>query len=149
ELRKAKQAAHSAFDRLWRAKMHREGLRKKDARGAGYRWLAEQLGIDPKLCHIGWMDVATCRRVVEICRPYLRSATGLREGRDERQRKIGEWAEACFGTSRDRQERARRLFEEAAEAMQSVGVPEEMAHKIVAYVYSKPAGDPRQEAGGV
>ncbi|WP_247790043.1 MULTISPECIES: zinc-finger-containing protein [unclassified Bradyrhizobium] len=39
------------------------------ARGSGYRWLSEQLGINRKRCQIGMFDVETCRRVVEICSP--------------------------------------------------------------------------------
>lgn len=70
ELRQAKIAAHAAFDRLWKAKLRREGGRKKLARGAGYKWLAAQLGIEREECHIGMMDVALCRRVVEVCRPF-------------------------------------------------------------------------------
>lgn len=72
ELRQAKQAAHAAFDPLWRAKIHRERCKPGKARAAGYRWLAEQLGIDPSVCHIGMMNVEGCRRVVEVCRPYYR-----------------------------------------------------------------------------
>lgn len=68
ELRRAKSAAHAAFDRLWKAKMRRDGCSKRKARGAGYAWLAKQLEIDPARCHIGMMDVETCRRVAEICR---------------------------------------------------------------------------------
>lgn len=67
ELRLAKQAAHAAFDPLWKAKMRRDQCSKTKARGAGYKWLAGELGIDPSLCHIGMMDPATCHRVVEIC----------------------------------------------------------------------------------
>lgn len=58
ELRKAKIAAHTAFDRLWKS--------GKMSRGHAYRWLAERLGISSKVCHIGMFDVAMCRRVVEI-----------------------------------------------------------------------------------
>lgn len=58
ELRLAKMAAHSAFDRIWRGKM---------SRGAAYRWLAEQLGIEARDCHIGMFDVEQCRRVVAAC----------------------------------------------------------------------------------
>jgi hypothetical protein len=72
ELRKAKMAAHAAFDRLWKAKIAL-GSQKKRARGAGYQWLADQLGIPADQCHIGMFDAETCRRVVEICKPYLRS----------------------------------------------------------------------------
>lgn len=67
ELRQAKQAAHAAFDPLWKRKMERDGVSKTKARGAGYRWLAEQLGIEARRCHIGKMSVEECRRVVEIC----------------------------------------------------------------------------------
>jgi hypothetical protein len=67
-LRKAKMAAHSAFDPLWKAKMRRDECSKKQARGAGYQWLAERLGVEPDACHIGMFDEATCWRVVEACR---------------------------------------------------------------------------------
>lgn len=69
-LRRAKSTAHSAFDRLWKAKMKRDGVAKGKARGLGYKWLAEQMDMTPADCHIGHMDEAQCMRVVEICRPY-------------------------------------------------------------------------------
>lgn len=58
QLRRAKSAAHDAFDWIWRT-----GRMK---RRAAYAWLAQQLGIDPDDCHIGEFDIATCRRVVDI-----------------------------------------------------------------------------------
>lgn len=69
ELRRAKTNAHAAFDRLWRAKMMREGCTERQARAGTYAWLAEQMRIPPRDCHIGHMDIATCVRVVEICEP--------------------------------------------------------------------------------
>lgn len=75
ELRKAKIAAHDAFDSLWRRKHVKEGGSKGRARGAGYRWLAEQLGIEPASCHIGMFDVELCKRVVEVCAPYKKTKT--------------------------------------------------------------------------
>lgn len=66
--RDARMAAHAAFDPLWQAKQRRDGCSKKQARGAGYKWLGAQLGLDPKDCHIGMMDGPTARRVVEACR---------------------------------------------------------------------------------
>lgn len=60
ELRAAKQAAHAAFDPLWES----GEVKRKDA----YGWLAEQLGIENGKCHIGYMDVETCRRVVQVCK---------------------------------------------------------------------------------
>lgn len=56
ELRKAKGAAHRAFDPLWRL-----GDMK---RPQAYKWLAKELGIDGSDCHIGMFDVETCENVV-------------------------------------------------------------------------------------
>lgn len=68
ETRRAREAAHAAFDPLWKKRQRLSGLAPHHARGKGYKWLAEQLGIDRKDCHIGMMDAATARRVVEICK---------------------------------------------------------------------------------
>lgn len=59
ELRDAKMEAHAFLDKLWKSGDHK--------RGHVYGWLANQLGIDKKDCHIGMFDVAMCRRVVEVC----------------------------------------------------------------------------------
>lgn len=72
ELREWKMKAHAAFDPLWQAKIRRDGCSKSHARKAGYRWLSEQLGIPPKLTHIGYMSVEECRRVVEACEAVRR-----------------------------------------------------------------------------
>lgn len=58
ELRKAKQAAHAAFDPLWK-----HGAMK---RGSAYGWLSKSLGIPKHQAHIGMFDVDQCRRVVEL-----------------------------------------------------------------------------------
>lgn len=68
ETRRAREAAHAAFDPLWQKRMRLSGLSKTKARGRGYKWLAAQLGIDAKACHIGMLDAETARRVVEVCR---------------------------------------------------------------------------------
>ena len=67
ELRRARQEAHAAFDPLWKRKMERDGVSKTKARGAGYRWLAEQLGMERRRCHIAKMNADECWRVVEVC----------------------------------------------------------------------------------
>ncbi len=59
ELRAAKQAAHAAFDPLWK--------KGQQHRSTAYAWLAERLGKQDGTCHIGMMDVADCKRVVEVC----------------------------------------------------------------------------------
>lgn len=56
----ARQAAHAAFDILWRE-------RGWD-RGIAYAWLADQLGIPEARAHMRDMDAATANRVVTIMR---------------------------------------------------------------------------------
>jgi len=63
ELRKAKIAAHDAFDPLWI-----DGVPKGPARRKAYQWLSEQLHIDVHKCHIGMFDVELCERTVVVCR---------------------------------------------------------------------------------
>lgn len=58
-LRAAKVRAHAAFDPMWQG-----GVRR---RGDAYGWLADQLGIEKKDCHIGMFDVAMCNKVVLVC----------------------------------------------------------------------------------
>ena len=64
--RAARSAAHASFDPLWREK-------KNQSRRDTYKWLAKALNINPDDCHIGMMDVATARRVVEVCRERKRA----------------------------------------------------------------------------
>lgn len=63
ELRQAKQEVHVAFDELWK----RTTPAGTFDRNGAYEWLAAQLGIKRKDCHIGMMDLETCQRVVEVC----------------------------------------------------------------------------------
>ena len=56
ELRKAKSAAHAAFDPLWKSR----AIHRREA----YSWLASELGISIANCHIGMFDVDQCRAVV-------------------------------------------------------------------------------------
>ena len=74
ELRLAKQAAHAAFDPLWQRKIRKEKCSKNKARNAGYRWLADQLGIPVEKTHIGEFNPAQCAAVVEVCSKYHRRA---------------------------------------------------------------------------
>lgn len=67
ELRRAKSAAHFAFDKLWQGKMRRDKCSKSVAREAAYGWLAKELGIAREDCHIGQMDLAMCDRVIAVC----------------------------------------------------------------------------------
>jgi hypothetical protein len=62
-------AAHAAFDPVWKS-----GAKK---RGSAYAWLADELGMGKKDCHIGMMDVADCRRVVDACKGHNVVIQGL------------------------------------------------------------------------
>lgn len=66
-LRQAKVAAHAAFDPLWKGKIERDKCSKTAARKAGYKWLADQLGIQRKNCHVGMFNIELCQRTVSIC----------------------------------------------------------------------------------
>ncbi len=72
QLREAKKRAHFFFDQLWRRKMDEQNWPKKKARGAAYKWLGDQLQLEPEYCHIGMMDLATCMRVVVLSKPYCK-----------------------------------------------------------------------------
>jgi hypothetical protein len=70
---------------------------------------------------------------------------------DSIQKRVTDWAIRCFGEEHvfDPQVRGMRLLEEAIEFAQSVNVPTDKCKAIVDYVYSRPAGTPKQELGGV
>jgi hypothetical protein len=61
------------------------------------------------------------------------------------------WAKDCFGYTLAMavKERNQRFIEEALELVQSLGMSQREALGAVSYVYGRPAGDPRQEIGGV
>lgn len=54
-LRRYKQTAHRAFDRLWKD--------RHMSRSEAYRRLSLKFGVDHQV-HIGWMDVEDCKKVV-------------------------------------------------------------------------------------
>lgn len=65
--RQLRRRAHALFDPLWEAKVRLTGCSRKKARGAAYRWLAEQLGVPPSACHISWMGPEQVQRVIALC----------------------------------------------------------------------------------
>ncbi len=70
ELRDWKVKAHSVFDPLWQAKIRKEGCSKTKARKAGYKWLADQLNMSVKKCHIGKFCPELCEQVFNICSKF-------------------------------------------------------------------------------
>ena len=59
QLRHWKKETHKVFDPHWR----NTDMKRKEA----YRWLADKLDIKVDHCHIGWFDIETCKRVIEVC----------------------------------------------------------------------------------
>ena len=67
------------------------------------------------------------------------------------QDRVASWMLTCFGPeiAADRLERGDRFLEEALELLQSGAYPRDRILALVDYVYGRPAGEPRQEVGGV
>jgi NTP pyrophosphatase (non-canonical NTP hydrolase) len=65
--------------------------------------------------------------------------------------RVRPWMNICFGPaiSGDKLERSDRFIEEALELIQASGYTADRAHKLVDYVFNRPAGDIKQEVGGV
>lgn len=72
-------------------------------------------------------------------------------GSNSFQDRVKPWLLECFGPeiAADKLERGDRLLEELFELLQSGAYPRERIRAIENYVYSRPVGEPRQEAGGV
>jgi len=72
------------------------------------------------------------------------------EALDQRQKVVVDWGKLAFGAEHmaDKIVRAARFFEEAAEMVQAVGLPRDHAQRAFDHAFSRPAGDPAQEAGG-
>jgi len=74
----------------------------------------------------------------------------VEQSRDLRQRAVATWATETFGAARMAlPERCARFIEEALELVQACGMPRADVGRVVEYVFSRPAGEPAQEVGGV
>lgn len=79
------------------------------------------------------------------------AAQAGKDDRDERQQIVFDWGKRAFGEAQmsDKVVRAARMIEEAAELAQACELPKDHAQRALDHVYGRPAGDPKQEAGGV
>lgn len=91
------------------------------------------------------------RKSSTLYRAMVAAAPGAAVEDDQRQGDVGEWAAKTFGIelSMDVGERVDRVFEEAAELAQAEGRTQERMARILAHVFSRPAGNTVQEAAGV
>ena len=75
ELRMAKKEAHFYFDKIAKTSLineiWREYIPNLTNRQKAYLWLSKQMDIDRELCHIGMFTLPQCKKVVEICKPFV------------------------------------------------------------------------------
>lgn len=112
----------------------------------GYAWIGDATGLLVQQCFF------TGTSLLGIYRWVLNSGPDLvLLARNQRQKDIAAWTARTFGTRTATcpQERIRRFAEEAIELAQAAGMSEEDFANLVRYVYSRPAGEPPQEVGGV
>jgi NTP pyrophosphatase (non-canonical NTP hydrolase) len=66
------------------------------------------------------------------------------------QTKVRSWVSTCFGedAAKDSEERKFRFLEEALELAQAFDCTRSQIIELVDYVYSRPKGQPGEEAGG-
>jgi hypothetical protein len=97
----------------------------------------------------------SARSADEITSAFLHAIDCLNRamlsGRSLRQQQAADWARRAFGARyvADLPERGLRVLEETIEAYQATGGKREMAHKMVDYVFGRPAGDVSQEIGAI
>lgn len=68
-LRYWKKQAHRYFDALWKYGIYK-GRKKHEVRTAAYEWLANEMDLPVKYCHIGMFTVMQCKRAIVICKPF-------------------------------------------------------------------------------
>ncbi len=59
DTKRSRMLAHEAFDPFWKS--------GNNGRQDTYSWLASQMGIPPKECHISHFNKEQCQQVVDIC----------------------------------------------------------------------------------
>lgn len=106
------------------------------------------------VCDMPFIE-ATCKEasseIQRLRRPAQPQPSGTEVMRDQRQTTVADWCAAAFGTDQAAsiKQRGIRLLEEAIEAYQATGADAAMAHKMVDYIFARPAGTIAQELGGV
>lgn len=115
----------------------KEAVCKKEGGGCGFAFFCEP-----------------CAKVVDAQLAALTAAGYeiVTKGAVEAKRQVlvGQWVVACWGEQvMNPHERALRVLEEAAELAQAEGVLFALAVRVLDVVFSRPPGQPEQEAGGI
>jgi len=69
---------HSIFDPIWQYYIYRFSMQKYKVRGKAYKWLAEEMGLKIKYCHIGMFDIEMCEKAIEIIEVTYSKSISLR-----------------------------------------------------------------------
>jgi hypothetical protein len=77
ELRRAKQAAHTALQKVWTAGAEQYGWTKSKARNLAYGWLCSEMGMRAGTANIGDFDLEQCELVALICQHRDPDLAGL------------------------------------------------------------------------
>ena len=75
-LRRSRNAAYTAFDKLWKSRALRDQCSKRSARDAAYRWVADQMSMSRGGISLGQLDASECQRVAALCNTARRSIEG-------------------------------------------------------------------------
>jgi hypothetical protein len=59
ELRELRKKVHAVFDPIWKE--------KRKTRSKAYKWLANEMKINTKKCHIGMFNIEQCKQAIQIC----------------------------------------------------------------------------------
>jgi zinc-finger-containing domain len=65
-LRERKAQLHATLEPMAKAKARRDSCTIFEARAKGYRWLASQMNMDEKRCHIHLLDDQQCQKAIDI-----------------------------------------------------------------------------------
>lgn len=112
----------------------------------GYAVIGDRHGLLVQQCFFTATSLLGIYRWVMQCGPDM-----VLLARNQRQKNIADWVKRTFGAMNaiNQEERIRRFAEEAIELAQAAGLSESDVARLVRYVYSRPAGEPAQEVGGV
>lgn len=66
ELRRARQEAHAALERIWENAMRENDWSKSKARNLTYIWMSDEMSIDQKDLQIGRFDLPRCNLLLLI-----------------------------------------------------------------------------------
>lgn len=78
ELRGMKMDVHKLFDPIWKYYVEVKGMVKNKARNKAYQWLADEMELNKKECHVGYFDKDQCREALRVLNRTYANSISLR-----------------------------------------------------------------------